>query len=174
MTYDKKKKSKNKDLEVKTKKKSNKPTGKKLKKTTDIKKPLPKHPNKLSLKELRMKTDRFSKNFYSSVTKILEHDGIDWKENSFTLYVLQMLLIDTCLYNETTSSYFHQYAQHLYNNPSEYEKINIDGGEEDISTNINRSYLLRAVSEYVSGGGGGKLKSKLQKLDKNWRDSTYA
>jgi hypothetical protein len=189
MTHTKRKKSKNKvnqkEWSDKVKKSMKSDMDKSIKlgkkhkqmkevKTKDIKKPKPRHPNKLSMKELKQKTDRFSHHFYTAVTKIMEHDGIDWKENGFTLYVLQMLLIDNCLYNETTSPYFYQYVQHLYNNPSEYEKINIDGGEEDISTDINRSYLFRAISEYVSGGGGGKLKSKLQKLDKNWRTSKYA
>ena len=87
-------------------------------------------------------------------------------------------MMDRCLFNETTSPFFHEYVQQLFKHPSEFQRINEDaiwgdGGEEEISTYINRQYLLRAISEYVSGTGGGKLKSKLQKLDNNWRDSTY-
>jgi hypothetical protein len=147
-------------------------------KTKSIKKPLPKHPNKLSINQLKQKTDRFSTNYYLAVTKILEHDEIDFKQAPFTLYVLHMLLVNSCMYNETTSPFFHQYVQQLFKHPSEHQRINEDsiwgdGGEEDISTDINRQYLLRAISEYVSGGGGAKLKSKLQKLDNNWRENKY-
>ena len=90
-----------------------------------------------------------------------------------------MLMVDKCLYNESTSPYFHEYVQQLFKHPSEYERINEDaihgdGGEEEVSTYINRQYLLRAISEYVSGTGGGKLKSQLQKLSTNWKENKYA
>jgi hypothetical protein len=181
MTDNKRKKSKNKDLTTykrKTKKKSKSSKLKKKVKTKDVKKPKPRHPNKLSINQLKQKTDKFEMNYYTAVTKILEEDGIDWEQAKFTTYVLQMLMVDRCLYNETTSPFFHEFTQQLFKHPSEFQRIYEDeiygdGGEEEISTYINRQYLLRAISEYVSGSGGGKLKSKLQKLSSNWRENKY-
>ena len=177
MTYDKKKKSKN-DVKVKVGKKIKGCKLHKKVKTKQSKKLLPKRPNKLSINELKTKTDKFCTNYYTAVTKILEQDGIDWKDAKFTTYVLQMMMIDNCLYNETTSPFFHEYVQQVFKNPSEYQRINEDeiygdSGEEEISTYINRQYLLRVITEYVSGTGGGKLKSQLQKLDNNWRENKY-
>ncbi len=174
----KSKKTKPKNREVKIKTKRNRTSGKKKVKKQIKKIPKPKLPNQLSINDLKKKTDKFEMNYYTAITKILEEDGIDWEQAKFTTYVLQMLMVDRCLYNETTSPFFHEFTQQLFKHPSEFQRIYEDeiygdGGEEEISTYINRQYLLRAISEYVSGSGGGKLKSKLQKLSSNWRENKY-
>ena len=152
-------------------------TKKKVKsKTKPKKKPFVRKPNELSVKELDKKTDKFVSNFRSGLEAILEMDGLAVGDAKFTAFALNALLYGDVIYTPTTSPYWHEYWKMLEIHPVARDEVKIASSEELFDEPfmfIHKSHLLSAHRELVSGGAVGKFKKELQKLDNNWRDSTY-
>tara|TARA_B100002003_G_C13584263_1_gene302774 strand:- start:46 stop:387 length:342 start_codon:yes stop_codon:yes gene_type:complete len=91
-------------------------TKKKKSKKKVSKKKIVKSLDQLSARELKKKTNKFADNFYTAIGWILKQDGVEEpKDFPFTYYALQMMMVDNCLYNDTTSPFFLRYAQELEN-----------------------------------------------------------
>ena len=178
MTFTKKKKSQKKELKVKTKKKSIIPSEyynkfvsiKKIKKNKLDKQPLPKQPNKLSIGELRRRTNKTNDHLHKSIIHIFNEDGLRPQDAPFVSYLLNLVFKYDVLFDESSSPHFKDRMK--LNKELMTKNSTCDDFEyyEDVLMEvINRQDFLSATRDYISGRAGGKYKSKLKTINQSWR-----
>tara|TARA_B100001123_G_C14876433_1_gene854135 strand:+ start:134 stop:586 length:453 start_codon:yes stop_codon:yes gene_type:complete len=144
---------------------------KKKSKSKTKKKAFVRKPYQLTPKELDKKTERFVKNFRDGLEAILEMDGLTVSDAKFTSYALNILLYGDSIYTPTTSPYWNEYWKLLEINPTARDEIKVQSNEEVFDEPfvfIQKSHLLSAHRDLVSGGAVGKFKKELQKMQNNY------
>jgi len=167
MTHDKRKKSHSKDLEVKSKKRPIKTSEKKIKNKLSDKKSLPKQPNKLSIKELRRRSDLSNDQLHKAIKYIFNEDGLSPEDAPFVSYLLNLVFKYDVLFDETSSPSFIQLNKSFSTN-------NLTGDDfeyyQDVLLEIiNRQTFLSSTRSYISSRAGGKYKLKLKTINQSWR-----
>ena len=126
--------------------------------------------SEISTKELKRKYNSWMKNFVYGIQQMVN-------ESSNTQSWIFFILLQDCLYNRTTNTFFSQ----MYKRDKDFYKIDTDGGLEFLTDNLedyqkghlDRKRLINGMEDLITGGGRKKFVGILSQLKQSYEKGEY-
>ena len=124
----------------------------------------------ISTKELKRKYNNWMKNFVYGIQQMVN-------EHPSTQTWIFYILLQDCLYNRTTNTFFSQ----MYKRDKDFYKIDTDGGLEFLTDNLedyqkghlDRKRLINGMEDLITGGGRKKFVGVLNQLKQSYENGEY-
>ena len=124
----------------------------------------------ISTKELKRKYNNWMKNFVYGIQQMVN-------ESSNTQSWIFFILLQDCLYNRTTNTFFSQ----MYKRDKDFYKIETDDGLEFLTNNLedyqiaplDRKRLFNGMEDLITGGGRKKFVGVLSQLKQSYENGEY-
>ena len=124
----------------------------------------------ISTKELKRKYNNWMKNFVYGIQQMVN-------ESSNTQSWIFFILLQDCLYNRTTNTFFSQ----MYKRDEDFYKIDTDGVLEFLTDNLedyqkghlDRKRLINGMEDLITGGGRKKFVGVLSQLKQSYENGEY-
>ena len=124
----------------------------------------------ISTKELKRKYNNWMKNFVYGIQQMVN-------ESSNTQSWIFFILLQDCLYNRTTNTFFSQ----MYKRDEDFYKIDTDGVLEFLTDNLedyqlaplDRKRLFNGMEDLIKGGGRKKFVGVLNQLKHSYEHGEY-
>ncbi len=117
----------------------------------------------ISSRELKRKYSSWMKNFMYGINELVE-------ETKYTQHYIFFILLQECLYNQTTSPFLSQ----MYKRDEDFYKTDVDGELEDYQlAPLNRKKLLGAFEDVITGGGRKKFVNVISQIKHSQETGEY-
>ncbi len=117
----------------------------------------------ISSRELKRKYSSWMKNMMFGINELVNED-------TNTQHYIFFILLQECLYNQTTSPFLSQ----MYKRDEDFYKTDVDGELEDYQlAPLNRKKLLGAFEDVITGGGRKKFVNVISQIKHSQETGEY-